>query len=82
MAAIAATTPLMDEDRIPTKPKVERGREVGTALDEIMKEEKAHTLIVTLSGDPQELDNELKMARSILSKVTESVLFIRPKSPR
>lgn len=76
--AFAEIEPLFAQDNIPTTRLVERGREMGTVLEDVMKERKAHTLIVALDPHDERLDHQLKIVRSILSKVRQAVMFIRP----
>jgi hypothetical protein len=43
-----------------------------------MTEEGAHTLMVALSADPLEVESQVKLVRSVISKVDQAVMFVRP----
>lgn len=73
---------LIEAEHIPFTKLVERGRDVGVVLDTLMEDRGAHSLVVALSTDQQELDAEVKLVKSILQKVEQSVMFVRPPLPR
>jgi len=78
IAAFDAVRSIFDEHNVPMTPALLRGRDVGSALDELMREKEAHTLVVPISTDLGEIDEELKLARSVMTKVEQSILLVRP----
>jgi hypothetical protein len=78
LQAFDVIEPLFEHEGIPVQRILERGRELGTVLDQLMEEREAHTLVVSLSNSPADVDNELKLVRSILQKVEQSVMLVRP----
>lgn len=62
---------------IPFVPHIERGRDTAVTLDEIMQELDATRLVVGLDSTPGQLENNTKLARSILAKITRPVVFVR-----
>ena len=68
---------LLSERNLPHVPRIERGREVAAALLEVMEETKAERLVVGLSSNPGDLDNNTKIVRSVLAKIYKQVVFVR-----
>ncbi|MBX3117907.1 MAG: STAS domain-containing protein [Fimbriimonadaceae bacterium] len=59
--------------------KVERGRDFASTLEDVVQEERADYLLVPLAYDGNAVDEELKLVKSILTKVQGTVGFLRPK---
>lgn len=81
MKALHDVEPIFEAEHVQCKRRIDRGREVGATISEIMDDEKAHTLVAALTTNPQEMDREVKALRSILTKVKQSVMFVRPPMP-
>lgn len=76
--SINAVLPLFERDNILTKKVIYRGRDIGAAVEELMEEEHAQILVAALSTNPMELESEMKLVRSVIQKVKQSVMFVRP----
>jgi hypothetical protein len=61
---------------------LERGRDIGSALQQVMEESGASRLIVALNIEEDALDSDMKLVRSILSKIAQPVVFVRPAASR
>lgn len=78
LLAISEVKPLFEQDGIPTSAKIQRGRDIGAALDSAMEEIDAMTLVVALSTSSADLETEMKLVRSVMQKVEQAVMFVRP----
>lgn len=58
--------------------RLERGRDVASALEAVIEETGAKRVVVALSPNESELDEQLKIMRSILAKIHVPVVAVRP----
>jgi anti-anti-sigma regulatory factor len=58
-------------------PHVERGRDLASALHDLIEETKASLLVLPLSPASSEVDNNARMMKSVLTKIREEVIFVR-----
>lgn len=63
---------------VPHTVRLERGRDVASALEAVLAETGAKRVVVALSPKESELDAQLKIMRSILAKVHVPVVAVRP----
>jgi hypothetical protein len=63
---------------VPHSVSLERGRDVASALEQIVAETKAIRVVCALSPNENELDGQLKALRSVLTKVPLPVVAVRP----
>ncbi len=67
----------LSSQNIETRVVLERGRDVASALDEVIEEQKAGFLVVSLSSRSDGIEEDVKLAKSILTKVEVAVVFTR-----
>jgi hypothetical protein len=79
LRAISGAGKFFKEHHVPYRVVLERGRDVATALESVITENKAGNLLIPLSADPNRVDEELKLIKTALSKVSAQVAFIRGK---
>ncbi len=77
VGAMQAAQQLLDSQGVPNSAVAERGRDVASALESVIEEQKASFLLIPLSPDPAKVEDDLKLARSALTKVSAQVAFIR-----
>ena len=63
---------------VPHSVSLERGRDVASALEQVVAETKAIRVVCALSPNENELDGQLKALRSVLTKVPLPVVAVRP----
>jgi len=56
---------------------VERGRDLASALHDIIDELKASVLVLPLSTSAADADNNTKLIKSVLTKIQSEVIFVR-----
>ncbi|MCE9558608.1 MAG: hypothetical protein K8R88_06615, partial [Armatimonadetes bacterium] len=59
--------------------EISRARDLGSAIDEGVKDNPVAAVFVGLSADPEMQQSDLQLVKSVLSKVSEPVYFIRGK---
>lgn len=57
--------------------RLERGRDLASAVQEVANEVKISHVVVPLSPDPVKMEANQKLVRSVLEKVTQTVVFVR-----
>jgi anti-anti-sigma regulatory factor len=67
---------------IPYSIVLERGRDVASALETVVKETGAIRVLCALSAKERELDDQLKALRSVLTKIALPVVIVRPRMER
>ncbi|HRK20451.1 MAG TPA: hypothetical protein PLX06_01500 [Fimbriimonadaceae bacterium] len=64
--------------QIPHHVRLERGRDVASSLEAVLEDTGAKRVVLALSANERELDEQLKILRSILAKVHVPVVAVRP----
>lgn len=80
MQAFDKAKTLLAAERVPHKPRLERARDIGTAIYDVAEEVSASQVIVALSNAPDIYDEMSKLVKSVMSKVERPLMFVR--SPR
>jgi hypothetical protein len=62
---------------VPHVAVLERGRDVASALESVIEEREGNYLLIPLAPDPGRVEEELKLVKQALSKVSTPVAFIR-----
>lgn len=78
LAAVEEATKFFETKGIPSKPVVARARDVASGLEEVLQEQNAKRLVVPLSANPDRLEVQLELIRSILTKIKANVVFSTP----
>lgn len=63
-------------------PHIERGRDVATTLDAFVRLNKASLVVMSLGGRPGDVDGGAALIRSILAKLDQEIIFVRPQGSR
>lgn len=79
MAAFEPAKAMLGDAEVDFVVKVERGRDFASSLEDLVQEQAADYLLVPLSAEEKDVEEELKLVRSILTKVQGTVGFLRPK---
>lgn len=74
--ALERAKQFFDQRNLPHLDRIERARDVASALTEVLKEIPAVTIILPLSKDPMKMENNLTVVRSVSSKVEGQVMFV------
>ena len=69
-----------EKRHVPHSVTIERGRDVASALQQVVENTGARQVLVVLSPNEKELDDQLKALRSVLTKVTLPVVAVRPQT--
>jgi hypothetical protein len=77
VASIALAQQLLNKLEIPNRAVVERGRDVASALEAVVGEQRASYLVLPLSPHAEKLEDDLKTVRSVLTKVQVPIVFVR-----
>lgn len=64
--------------QVPHHVRLERGRDVASTLESVLEDTGATRIVLALSANERELDEQLKILRSILLKVRVPVVAVRP----
>lgn len=67
---------------VPYTVALEHGRDVASALENVMEEQKAAFLLIPLDSNPDRIDEELKLVKLAMTNVSSPVAFIRGKVKR
>jgi len=59
-------------------PHLERARDIASALEEVLNETKASSVIMSLVPNQSDSENNAKVVKSILTKVCQEVILLRP----
>jgi len=65
------------EASVPNTIRLERARDVGSAIHEAIQDDAASQVLVALPNDADALDNAVKLVKAVLSKVETPVMFVR-----
>ncbi len=74
--ALTRAKQFFDQRNLPHQDRIERARDVASALTEVLKEIPAVTIILPLSKDPMKMDTNLTVVRSVSAKVEGQVMFV------
>lgn len=78
-AVIARARTALSAKSVPVSARVERGRDVPSGLQDAIEDCGATHLVLPLSAKPERLDEDLKLVRSALSKITAQLVIVRPE---
>ena len=62
---------------VPHRILLERGRDTAVALENVTREQNAAILLIPLSPDPDDANDDLKLIKGALTKLSGQVAFIR-----
>lgn len=66
--------------QVPCSVVLERGRDIGASLQQVMEDSGAVRLLVPLSANEDDADANLKLVKAILSKIDRPIVLVRPGS--
>jgi hypothetical protein len=75
--AIDKCKALLRDRHIAYVPHVERGRDIASALEDVLDDVKANLAVISLSPSASDVETNAKVVRSILLKVDQEVVFVR-----
>lgn len=65
-----------DQRNLPHQDRIERGRDVASALADVLEDIDAVTIILPLSREPMKAENNLAIVRSVTAKIERQVMFV------
>ena len=75
--ALGAAKTYLTGRRVAHKENIERARDVAAAVQQVLEEVDASHLVVPLSPHENDLDDQAKLVKTILSRVSKTVVFVR-----
>lgn len=65
-----------DQRNLPHIDRIERARDVASALTEVLEDIEAISIVLPLSKDPMKAENNLTVVRSVTNKIDRQVMFV------
>jgi anti-anti-sigma regulatory factor len=62
-------------------PHVERGRDLAATVENVLQSIKATMVVLPITATAHELDTYTKVMRTLVSRLTQEVIFVRPAKP-
>lgn len=76
-AAIDQAKAFLKDQHLAHKPRLERGRDIASAIEDVLEEINANLVIIPLLSAPDQVESSAKLVKSVLAKVTKEVIFVR-----
>jgi hypothetical protein len=64
--------------QVPCSAVLERGRDIGSALQQVMEQEESIRLLVPLRSDDDATESDLKLVKTLFGKITQPIVLLRP----